>query len=99
MTDIPDKDLLWKQYELHVDLYKHYLELILKFNVFYYAATGAILSFYFSKTDVSVIKFSLLFPVMMSTAFGIVFLYGANALRITRQDVFDISSAWKRLQN
>ena len=40
----PTKDLLWKQYELHVGLYKHYLELALKFNVFYYAATGAILS-------------------------------------------------------
>jgi hypothetical protein len=90
MNGDADKDLLWKQYELHIDLYKNYLELVLKFNVFYYAGTGAILSFFFSKTDVSLIKFSLLFPVMMSLAFGFVFLYGAKALRITRQDVFDI---------
>jgi hypothetical protein len=86
----PTQDLLWKQYELHVGLYKHYLELALKFNVFYYAATGAILSYYFSKTDVPMIKYSLLFPVIMSLGFAILFIYGALALRITRQDVFDL---------
>ncbi len=86
----PDKELLWKQYALHVDLYKHYLDLVLKFNIFYYASTGAILSFYFSKTDVGLIKFSLLFPIMASVCFGVLFLYGANALRVTRQEMFDI---------
>lgn len=90
MSNEPDKDLLWKQYELHVGLYKHYLELVLKFNVFYYAGTGAILSYFFSKTDVPLIKYSLLFPIIMSLGFAILFIYGAFALRITRQDVFDL---------
>jgi hypothetical protein len=90
MSTEPDKDLLWKQYELHVGLYKHYLELVLKFNVFYYAGTGAILSYYFSKTEVPLIKYSLLFPIIMSLGFAILFIYGAFALRITRQDVFDL---------
>jgi hypothetical protein len=27
-------EFLWRQYQLHVELYKHYLELVLKFNVF-----------------------------------------------------------------
>lgn len=84
------KELLWKQYALHVDLYKNYLDLVLKFNIFYYASTGAILSFYFSKTDVSLIKFSLLFPIMASVCFGVLFIYGASALRVTRQEMFDI---------
>ena len=48
------------------------------------------MSFFFSKTDVGLIKYSLLFPIMMSVAFGILFIYGAFTLRITRQDVFDI---------
>ena len=85
-----DKDLLWKQYGLHVDLYKHYLDLVLKFNIFYYASTGAILSFYFSKTDVNLIKYSLLFPVLSSCCFGFLFLYGATQLKVTRQEMFDI---------
>jgi len=80
MNSEPDRDLLWKQYELHVGLYKHYLELVLKFNVFYYAATGAILSYFFSKTDVPLIKYSLLFPIIMSLGFAILFIYGAFAL-------------------
>ena len=85
-----DKDLLWKQYGLHVDLYKHYLDLVLKFNIFYYASTGAILSFYFSKPDLNLIKYSLLFPVFASFCFGFLFLYGATQLKVTREKMFDI---------
>ena len=90
MNNEPDKDLLWKQYELHVDLYKHYLELTLKFNIFYYAATGAILSFFFSKSEIVLLRYSLLFPMAMSVMFGSLFIYGASKLRITRQDVFEL---------
>jgi hypothetical protein len=39
-------ELLWRQYALSVDLYKFYMDLVVKFNVFYYAVTGAILSFF-----------------------------------------------------
>lgn len=88
-----DKDSLWKQYQLHVDLYKHYLELALKFNMFYYAVTGAILSFYFSKSDVSLIKYSLLFPIVMSVGFGLFFFYGASLVEVVRRDIFAIRDA------
>jgi len=47
-----NRDTLWKQYELHVSLYKEYLKLLLEFNVFYYAATGALLSYFFSKPEI-----------------------------------------------
>jgi len=87
---VPDKDLLWKQYQLQVDLFKFYLELTVKFTAFYFAATGAILSFYFSRTDVSLIRYSLLFPIFMSLGFGAIYIYGAVLLRVTRQDIFDL---------
>jgi hypothetical protein len=48
----PTSEILWKQYELHVGLYKEYLNLLLKFNVFYYAATGALLSYYLSHSSI-----------------------------------------------
>ena len=41
-----DPEMLWRQYSLHVDLYKFYLDLAIKINVFYYAVTGAILAYY-----------------------------------------------------
>jgi hypothetical protein len=85
-----DRDSLWKQYQLHIDLYKYYLDMVIKFNVFYYAVTGAILSFYFSKTEVSLIRYSLLFPILLSVSFGGFFLYGSTLLEVVRQEVFDI---------
>jgi hypothetical protein len=62
-----DRELLWRQYQLNIDLYKGYLELIVKINVFYYAITGAILSFFFSNQN-HLTKFSLLLPLFMSIA-------------------------------
>ena len=32
-------ELRWRQYQLHVDLYKFYLELVLKLNAGYYLVT------------------------------------------------------------
>jgi len=39
------RELLWRQFKLHVDLYKHYLDLTLKMNAAYYAISGAIVSY------------------------------------------------------
>src|SRR5207253_11517857 len=86
----PQVEILWRQYAMHVDLYKHYLDIALKFNAFYYAATGALVSFYFSRSDVSVLRYSLFFPIIMSVLFGLFFIYGAIINGITREDVFNI---------
>ncbi|MFL6212083.1 MAG: hypothetical protein ACJ74W_24770 [Pyrinomonadaceae bacterium] len=90
----PSEELLWKQYELHTDLYKHYLELILKFNAFYYAVTGAIISFYFTKSDIPLIKYALLFPILMSVVFGVLFGFAVLLNHITRLDIFNLSRSY-----
>lgn len=46
-----DRELLWKQYQLNIELYRTYLDLALKLNLFYYAITGAIVSFYFAHPE------------------------------------------------
>jgi len=83
-----NRDTLWKQYELHVSLYKEYLKLLLEFNVFYYAATGALLSYFFSKPEIPWMKYSLLFPVLMSGAFAGLFIYGATQITVVRDELF-----------
>jgi hypothetical protein len=88
-----DKDLLWKQYELQVELYKKYLELVLKFNIFYYAATGALISYYFSKSDIALMKYALLLPVLMSFGFAALFSYGAWAQAVSREEIFNLRDA------
>lgn len=90
MPRLPNVDILWKQYEMQIGLYKGYLELLLKFNVFYYAATGALVSYYFSKSDVPWMKYSLLFPVVMSAAFACLFIYAAGQTHVVRQELFAI---------
>jgi len=69
-----DRELLWHQYQMNVDLYKGYLDLVVKINVFYYDITGAIVSFYFSNASEPLIKWSLLLPLLMSIALGVFLL-------------------------
>jgi hypothetical protein len=89
----PTPELLWKQYELQVELYKEYMKLLLQFDAFYYAATGALLSYYFSKPGPPWMKYALLFPILMSVGFAILFIYGATQIPVVRQELFEIRDA------
>lgn len=83
-------DLLWKQYASPVDLYKFYLDLAIKVNVFYYAVTGAIVSYYFRHGPDGIAKYGLLLPVLFSFAIGGLFLYGASLIPVVREEMFEI---------
>jgi hypothetical protein len=56
-----------KHYEVLAETVRHSMELLLKANVFYYAVTGAILSFYFSRPEpvAPTLRFVLAFPMFM----------------------------------
>jgi hypothetical protein len=84
------KELLWRQYALHVDLYKFYMNVVIKINIFYYAITGGLLSYYFSNQDNPLLKWSLILPIIMSFALSFIFLYGSGLIKITRQELFNI---------
>jgi len=88
--DAPDGELLWKQYALHVDLYKFYLDLAVKVNVFYYAVTGAILTYYFQHAGDNITRFALLLPIVFSLTIGGIFFYGANLILVAREELFAI---------
>ena len=86
----PDKDILWKQYSLYVDLYKFYMELTVKINLFYYGITGAILSFYVTHPTTPFVKLALGLPILMSLVLAGIFFYGASLMPILRRDLFDL---------
>lgn len=65
-----ENDLHFRHYVLVIDLYKHHLESLLKLNFFTIALTGAIASFYFSQANKGLIRFSLVFPIVVNFAFG-----------------------------
>lgn len=70
-------DKTWNEYELHIELYKYYLDMGLKANLFFYFITGGILGLYLQNPARRLMKFSLLLPILMSLAFGGVFIHGA----------------------
>lgn len=71
-------DILLKDYEICVELFKYYLSISIQLNLFYYAITGAILSFHFTQENVNISIIALLLPILLSLGFGILFLYGAK---------------------
>jgi len=46
---VADDNLLWKQYAIYVDLFKFYVDITWKSSTWFYAITGAILTYYFGQ--------------------------------------------------
>lgn len=81
---------LWKQYEQHISTYKFYLEILVKLMTMFFAVSGAMLSFYFTKTDIPTAKLALYLPFIMSIGLFVFFSIGAYLSTITRKDVFNL---------
>lgn len=96
MATVDAPELLWRQYQQNVDLYKFYMDLTIKFNVFFYAVTGAIVSFVLSQHNGNdLIRFALLLPLVMSLCFAGFFVYGGVLMRVLRRETFAIRDALK----
>jgi hypothetical protein len=102
MSDVIDKDInkkgrpddmkLWERYEMHVDLYKYYMEFMLKINIFYYGITGAILSYYFTNNANGTAKeFVLFLPIAISLALCLLFRFAERTYPISIDDIEDIA--------
>lgn len=91
-NELTDRELLWRQYHSYLELYKYYLDLSLKGNVFFYLITGSILTFYFTHRKEEFIKYSLILPVVMSFALGFAFILGAYLTKGLGHDFVDLSS-------
>jgi len=87
-TEGPKRDDLRLQYETLVGLFKHYVELVLKFNLAFYAITGALLSYYLAHVEVRVVRFALLLPVVFAVMFSLFFIYGIILREYWRNDLF-----------
>lgn len=70
------QELDWRQYQLLTSVVERGLDLLLKANTFYFAVTGAMLSFYLSRPEPArlVLRFGLLLPIVMGLAFAAVFV-------------------------
>jgi hypothetical protein len=80
-------EIRWKAHELDLQLYHHYLDLLLKFNAFFYAVTGAIVSFVLTRHDLQQGRWALLLPVLMAVVYGGLFLCGTPGARRLLSDL------------
>ncbi len=88
-------ELLWKQYQLHIETYKFYLSITVKLITFYFAIAGAILSFYYANIENPSVKFALYLPWCMAMGLFIFFAMGAALSTVSRNDVFNIRDKLK----
>jgi len=90
-----DQERNWKQYETQIDLYKFYLDLVVKINAFHFAISGAIISFYFANRDTDSIQWALLLPAVLSICLVLFFAFGAVANLVSRKNVIDLAKSLK----
>ena len=70
---IDEHNVLWMQYAVLIDLYKYYLDLAWKVSVWYYAASGAMLTYFFANVgqpEAPVLPYLLWFYAAASLGFG-----------------------------
>ncbi|HEV7903720.1 MAG TPA: hypothetical protein VGO96_07765 [Pyrinomonadaceae bacterium] len=68
----------WEEYKIHVDLFKYYLDLVLRTNLAVFAITGGILTFYFKNREENAhMKKALLLPFFVSLALAGFYFYCA----------------------
>lgn len=86
-----NEELLWKRYQLGIDLYKHYFDLLVKSNAFYYAVSAGVVTLYFSANSPNTVKYCLLFPIFMSLILALFYLYGAGMVHTLQKELSAIA--------
>lgn len=84
------QELLWKQYDLHVSLYKFYLELTLKVSAAFYAISGAVASYTLTHQASNAGRAALLIPAVLGLGLAIVASSGAYLQKATRDELITI---------
>jgi hypothetical protein len=81
---VRDNKQAWKSLEIDIDLYKFYIQTLLKAAGFIFAVTGAIVSFYLSDVNHgnSLRLYSLVFPFLLNAGFCFVCFRGIGAAEV-----------------
>lgn len=82
---IEKSELYWREYNLHIELYKFHMDMALKANLFFYAITGGILTYVFQKPELRNVLF---LPVLMGLTLCGGFIYAGFLSRKRRRQIF-----------
>jgi hypothetical protein len=85
-------DNLMKQYQMMVDIYKFHFEMVLKFILFYYAITGAILSFYLTQPNAGFMRtYALLLSSVLGFGFSVFAFLGALEVSPMKDHIAEVA--------
>ena len=87
----PSEDNCMKQYQMMVDIYKFHFDIVLKFVAFYYAITGAIVSYWLSKPNEGFMRFALALPIVMGFTLGFFARFGAREVDPLKKDIIRVA--------
>src|SRR3982751_4408128 len=88
----PEREFLWRQYSLWIDLYKFHMELLLKANTFFYLITGGILTYYLAHSEQTMLRYALGLPILLGTALAATAIYGSGLVEVKRREVSRLGS-------
>lgn len=77
---------IWKKLNTDTDLYKFYLDLLIKSGTYFFLITGAILGWYFSQNNKVLIKYSLILPFIMNFGLIIICSFSIKPVKIMKKE-------------
>ena len=85
-----DKESAWRELDKDVDLYKFYLDLLLKGAAFVLGITGALTSYYFSHEKEALTVYSLLLPVVVNGGFCLICIFSIQFALTLRRAHYEV---------
>ena len=76
----------WRFLDIDFDLYKFYLELLLKVALFAFGVTGAMVSFYLLHYKEPLMVYSLVLPLIINGGFSILCIFSVPLAKILDKD-------------
>jgi hypothetical protein len=83
-----DREISWRDYATSADLYKFYLEILVKITAFNYGVTGALLSFVLTRREIGYGKWALLLPVLLSLCLAGIFAFSLPLAKNMRDNSY-----------
>jgi hypothetical protein len=91
MDNMNNKEWVWRELDKDLDLYKFYLELLLKAGGLILGVTGAITSYYFANDRKQpLIVYSLLLPLIVNGGFCLICAFGVRFAEILRKSHYKV---------
>ena len=88
----PTDDAALAQYKMYSQLYKFYIEWIIKLNTFYYTVMGTLLGYVLVHSSQPEVRFALLLPAAFSIGLVIVFFISKPKIRELNTQSLNLSN-------